>query len=124
VIEEIRRVARELGVDRLSQREFDQHHRLAGTSTADYQFGTWNEAVRAAGLVPYEPGQSKIGPTLSDENLLREIVRLHQELGKRPSEYDMARHGQFSPKPFRDRWGSWVAAREAAYEQFGVPDAE
>jgi hypothetical protein len=122
VIAEIQRVARELGVDRLSRREFDRRHQLAGESTADYQFGTWNEAVRAAGLEPYEPGQSNVGPKLTDEALLHEIVRLHLQLGKRPSEYDMARHGHFSPKPFRDRWGSRVAARDAAYERFGLPE--
>jgi hypothetical protein len=120
VIAEVQRVARELGVDQLSQREFDQHHQLAGVSTADYQFGTWNEAIRAAGLEPYKPGQSNVGPRLSDEELLREIVRLHQQLDKLPSEYDMARHGRFSPKPYKARWGSWVVARETALSQFGA----
>jgi hypothetical protein len=123
VIEEIRRVAKELGVDRLSQREFDKHHKLAGCSTAGYQFGSWNRAVRAAGLEPYEAGKNDQGPKLSDDELLREVIRVHSQLGKHPSEREMARFGQFSPKPYKDRWGSWVKARQAAYEKYGEPQA-
>jgi len=121
VIEEIQRVARTLGVERLSKRAFDEHHQLTGLTSASYHFGSWNAAVRAAGLQPYEAGQGNLGPKLSDEELLQEIVLLQESLGKRPSEYDMARHGRFSPKPYKDRWGSWVKAREAAYRHFGLP---
>jgi hypothetical protein len=122
VVEEIQRVAAQLGVDRLSQREFDLHHQIAGCSTAGYQFGSWNRAVRAAGLEPYEAGPSNLGPKISDDELLGEIIRLHRQLGKSPSERELARFGNYSPKPYRERWGTWLLAREAAYERFGVPD--
>jgi hypothetical protein len=78
--------------------------------------------VRAAGLEPYESGQSNISPKLTDDELLSEIIRLHEAIGKRPSEYDMARQGKYSPKPYRDRWGSWVAARKMAYRRYGYSD--
>jgi hypothetical protein len=120
VIAEIQRVAAMLGVDRLSQSEFDAHHQLACCSTAGYQFGSWNRAVRVAGLEPYEPGFNDSGPKISDEELLREIVRLREHLGKDPSQMEMARFGKYSPKPFAERWGSWLGARKAAYERFGV----
>lgn len=123
VIAEILRVANMLGVDRLSQNDFDKHHQLASLSTAGYQFGSWNRAVKAAGLEPYESGKNNVGPKLSDEELLLEIIRLHGELGKTPSERELARFGKFSPKPYRDRWGSWTKARNAAYERFGSPVA-
>ena len=45
VLEEIQRVAAELGVDRLSSHEFDRHQKIAGCTTAGYQFGSWNAAV-------------------------------------------------------------------------------
>ncbi len=121
VVEEIQRVAQSLGVDRLSQREFDRHHKLAGCSTAGYQFGSWNRAVQAAGLEPYEAGKGNAGPKLSDTELLEEIIRLHAELGKEPSETEMARFGTYSPQPYK-RWGGWSAAKIAAYERFGRPD--
>jgi hypothetical protein len=122
VIAEIQRVAAMLGVDRLSQRDFDKHHQLAGLTTAGYQFGSWNRAVRAAGLEPYEPGGNNQGPKLDDDELLQEIIRVHRQLAKPPSEREMARFGQYSPKPYKARWGSWVAARDAAYARFGVPE--
>jgi hypothetical protein len=121
VIAEIQRVAQMLGVERLSQREFDKHHQLAGLSTAGYQFGSWNRAVRAAGLEPYPAGASNTAPKLTDEELLAEIVRLHRELGKQPSEREIGRFGLYSPRPYKARWKSWIAARQAAYDRFGVP---
>jgi hypothetical protein len=117
VIAEIQRIARMLDVRRLSQSDFDKHHQLGCVSTAGYQFGSWNRAVRAAGLEPFDSGQSNRGPKIADDELLDEIVRLHRQLGKPPSEREMARFGQYSPKPYKDRWGSWTAAREAAYQR-------
>ena len=122
VVAEIQRVAAMLGVDRLSQRDFDKYHQLAGLSTAGYQFGSWNRAVLAAGLEPYESGGSNQGPRLADDELLQEIIRVHQQVGKPPSEREIARFGRYSPKPYKARWGSWVAAREAAYARFGAPE--
>jgi Homing endonuclease associated repeat len=122
VIVEIQRVAEKLGVDRLSQDDFDTHHELTGVSTAGYQFGSWNRAVKAAGLEPYEPGPSNTGPKISDEELLLDILHVHRQLGKKPSEREMARFGRYSPKPYKDRWGSWVAARAAAYNKYGDPE--
>lgn len=121
VVDEIRRVAEALGVDRLSQSDFEKHRSTASVSTAGYQFGSWNEAVTAAELVPYHPGFNNVGPKISDEELLREIVRVHRVIGRRPSQHQLTRHGKFSPKPYAARWGTWLAAREAAYAKFGEP---
>ncbi len=120
VIAEIQRVARLLNISRLSKREFDKHHELGGLSTAGYQFGSWNRAVRAAGLEPNPQGMGS-EPVITDIELLEEIIRLHRHLGKRPSDREMGRFGKFSPKPYNDRWGTFVRAREAAYERFGMP---
>src|SRR5690349_20359487 len=76
VIEEIQRIAGELGVDRLSSNEFDRRHRIAGVTTAGDQFGSRNAAVKAAGLEPYPTGVSTIGPKLTDEELLLDLLRL------------------------------------------------
>ncbi len=120
VIAEIQRVAKMLGVDRLSQRDFDKYHELAGLSTAGYQFGSWNRAVCAAGLEPFEPHGVGIRK-FTDDELLQAIVSLRKQLGKDPSEREMARFGNYSPKPFTDRWGTWVAAKQAAYDRYGIP---
>jgi hypothetical protein len=118
VIEEIQRIAGELGVDRLSSNEFDRRHRIAGVTTAGYQFGSWNAAVKAAGLEPYPSGPSIVGPKLSDEELLLDLLRLADELGARPSERKVAPFGRYSPKPYKDRWSSIANAFEIAKARF------
>jgi hypothetical protein len=93
VIAEIRRIAQMLGVNQLSQDDFDKHHELAGLSTAGYQFGSWNRAVEAAGLEPLESGSGKPRFKIPNDLLLEEVIRLHKMLGKMPSEREMARPG-------------------------------
>ena len=119
VVAEIQRIACELGVDRLSKREFDRHHRIAGLSTAGYQFGSWNAAVAAAGLVPYESGMSNRGSKISDAELLRDLLRVESELGAAPSERKVARFGSYSPKPYKERWGSVSKALAEAHRRYG-----
>lgn len=121
VIAEIQRIADKLNVDRLSSNDFDLHHELSGLSTAGYQFGSWNRAVVAAGLHPNEPGYSNKGPKLSDEELLTEIIRVHRQLGKKPSEREISHFGNYSVRPYKARWGTFSAAREVAYERYGIP---
>jgi hypothetical protein len=119
LIAEIRRIANMLGVDRLSQREFDRLHQLGGTSTIGYQFGSWNRALIAAGLNPNPQGGGERMPELSAADLLDEILRLRDELKKLPSERELSRFGRFSLSPYKDRWGTFKHAKEAAlaYEQ-------
>lgn len=118
VIDEIQRIAKELGVDRLSSNEFDRLHRVAGVTTAGYQFGSWNAAVKAAGLAPYPMGPSIVGPKISDEELLLDLLRLEAQLGIPPSERKVAAFGRYSPKPYKDRWTSVANAFEVAKKQF------
>jgi hypothetical protein len=122
IVAEIRRVASALGVTSLSQNDFDEHHRLGGVTTAGYQFGSWNEAVQAAGLEPYVSGTGRPKTRISDDVLLEDIIRVHRMIGAEPSERRMSNLGVFSLKPFKARWGSLAAARQAAYARFGRPD--
>lgn len=119
VIAEIRRVAADLGVERLSQREFDRHHKIAGLSTAGYQFGSWNTAVRAAGLAPHKAGGWDHTSKFTDEELLRDLLRLEVALCKSPTERMVAAKGSFSPKPYKDRWGSIRKAVAEAHRRYG-----
>lgn len=123
IIEEIKRVAQSLGgLGRLSQREFDENHDLGGVTTAGELFGSWNEAVVAAGLEP-NPSHGREGEQhFTDDELLSEIIRVHRELGREPSERKMASRANYSLAPYRDRWGTLATAREAAYKRYGRPD--
>ncbi|MBL8152878.1 MAG: hypothetical protein JNM70_01740 [Anaerolineae bacterium] len=119
---EIRRIAKKLNSVSLTRREFEENSHLSA-STVENWFGNWTKAVEAAGLVPND-GQYQVGhggKVIDDHDLLAEIIRLTEQLGKRPSEHELAAHGKFSKKPYRSRWGSWLEALEVAYARFGVP---
>lgn len=122
IIEEIQRIAKKLGVKQLSMHDFDQHHMVSALTTVANHFGTWNEAIEAAGLIPYAPGASIHGPIISDDELLFEIIRLHQQFGRPPSDRRMNSHGKFSASPYVDRWGTFTKAREVAYGKYGRPE--
>jgi hypothetical protein len=79
--------------------------------TCAERFESWNAAVRAAGYEPLnEPG------TLTQEELLDEIKRLQNELGKPPSTGDMVESGKYTASIYFLRFESWNAAvREAGF---------
>lgn len=122
-IAEIRRVASKLGTDRVTQRQFKEHG-IIPISTVKGRFGTWNDALRAANLEtnPSGPTPALHDQKITDDELLTEIIRLAEELGKNPTANDMQSRGYYSPKPYRKRWGSFVKARQMAYSQLGQPD--
>ena len=101
LISEIQRVARILGVDRLSQREFDRNRSQGSVTTIGHQFGSWNEAVVAAGLKPNPSGGGSRGPVLDANELLGDILRVRSEIGELPSERKMSRWGQEGPRGCR-----------------------
>jgi hypothetical protein len=115
----------------VSRSQFDAHATI-GTSAVEQTFGTWNEAVLAAGLRPLPQGgvprddvrrqeRVKSPPTLgrgtgriSDDALLDDLLRLARELGRRPSGNQIAARGRFNPSVYQRRWGSVAKAFEVA----------
>lgn len=72
-------------------------------------FGSWSNALEAAGFSVQRSGQS-----YSTEALLDEIQRLADDLGHPPTQQELRKHGKYSISPYRDRFGSWSAALDAA----------
>src|SRR5271155_4134058 len=93
--------------DILTQRQFREKSRVS-ISTVRYTFGSWNEAVAAAGLEPVPLGglPELKKQSLPDDVYLQEIIRLTKELSRKPTDNLMNAKGRFSVKPYRDRWGS------------------
>ncbi len=113
IIDDIVAVAN--GAESLSKREYETRGAI-GLTTVRYHFGTWNQAVKAAGLQPIKSGHHRTRCIITDEALLQELVRLRQELGKRPTLSEVSAKGRFSVKPYCDRWGSLKVAYEKAIE--------
>lgn len=122
IITELRRIAEVLSSRHVTQRQFRDNSRIS-MSTVRYTFGSWNEAVKAAGLDPIpSSGLPELKKhALPDGVYLQEIMRLTRELGKKPTDSQMNAKGQYSIKPYRDRWGSLNRACQVAYATYGFP---
>lgn len=75
------------------------------------RFGSWNEAIEAAGFEPTTKGSS-----LTDTELLKELQRLADELGKQPSSREMDEHGRYGTATYQRHFGSWSNALEMAFD--------
>jgi Homing endonuclease associated repeat len=129
-IAELQRVAAALDTRVLSRSTFDKHSDIS-SATVEATFGTWNEAIEAAGLIKRPPGGlpkseqrrlERLTATtsiqavqgISDDELLADLLRLAHDLGRRPSGNQVTAKGKFSSDVYRKRWGSVSHAYEVA----------
>jgi len=73
------------------------------------RFGSWESALEAAELDPDD-----MGSKYTDYELLDELHRLEEKLGRSPTRYDLDEHGQYSYKTYQNRFGSWNDAKTEA----------
>jgi hypothetical protein len=88
------------------------------SQTFVYRFGSWNGALEAAGLDIHKRRRS-------DAELLAELREFADEQGECPSATAVtAREDMATAETYRDRFGSWSAAVDAAgVPTFSAPDA-
>lgn len=73
--------------------------------TYQNRFGSWNNAKQEAMLDTYGH---------SDDDLLRELRRLADDLGRTPTTGDMQEHGEYGSVTYYRRFGGWGKALEEA----------
>ena len=131
IIAELQRVAQALNRRSVSRSMF-KHQATISTGVVEETFGSWNEAVTAAGLLPLPQGgipkdeqrrferltqpPASVSATgrIADEELLDELLRLAKDLGRRPSGNQIAAKGRYHPTVYQRRWGTVEAAYKAA----------
>jgi len=109
LINELRRVAEQLGGRRFSRRDFDRHATTCKGSAVLSHFGTWNAALDAIGvpLNDYKADRKQI----TDVQLLAELARVWSALGHRPSKLEWeASDAAYSYTTYKQRFGGWVNA--------------
>lgn len=112
IILELQRIATFLNKNSITRREFSEHNQIQiSSNTIENKFGSWNRAIEAAGLAP----STLEHPKIADDVLLEEILRLATEIGKAPTERELAAFGKFSVRPYRARWGTFGEAVKVAY---------
>ena len=105
---ELRRVADEHGVP--PRFEDMREHGAHAPQTYLARFGSWNAALEAAGFEPRSPNR------VSTDDLLADLHRLRDELGRRPTATDVVEGGAHGIATYQRRFGSWSAAVVAAFD--------
>ncbi|MDO8630614.1 MAG: HNH endonuclease [Phycisphaerales bacterium] len=74
------------------------------------QFGSWTAAVNSAGSVSGKRAR------YSKDDLFDEIQRLWEQCGRQPTQKEMQKQGNISPKCYAKMYGSWTKAIHAFCE--------
>lgn len=108
IIKDIQRVVNKIGKPP-SANEYAEHGEH-GVKTLENHFGTFNEAIIAAGFEPNPPDRSDYTlnePIHSDDELVHDIQRVARKVGKRPTVDDYIEHGNYSHSTLSRRFGSY-----------------
>jgi hypothetical protein len=123
ILQEIIRVANEIHPARLTRQTFIEKSNIP-FARVRYHYGSFNGAVKEAGLDPNPKGLPATGyKRLTEDELLDEIGRLWQAKGARPSDNVMNSAGNFSVRPYKKRWGSFGAAVDDYVTKRGIPSS-
>ena len=106
LITELHRLADELG--RTPKQTDMTQNGAHSTKTYQKKFGSWNEALKQAGLEVNEE------QNITKSDLRDELERLADELGRTPTSRDIAEDGKYGVPTYVNKFDSWNDALEAA----------
>lgn len=96
----------------LTKRRFDELNLPIGSSALHYRFGSWNKAVRRAGV-----SLSRHATRYTDSECFEALASVWMTLGRAPKYREMSPPlSPVSGKAYLARWGTWMRALEAFIE--------
>lgn len=107
LLTELHELADELGHPPTLQ-DIREYSDIAATTYYN-RFGSWQDALEAAGFEPRDPDSR-----VPKDDLLAELTRVAETHGAPPSAPDMDEHGEHWASTYRRRFDSWNAAVAAA----------
>ncbi|MCP4218094.1 MAG: hypothetical protein GY765_25855, partial [bacterium] len=113
IVEEIKRVANQMDVKTLTEKEFQQNSMVPMT-TVRFYMGPWNRALEAAGLAPLHNTPE---PKSNDE-LLEDLMRLYDQHGEPPTVALVTAKGKFAYRHYGARWKNLDEAFLLAKKKF------
>ena len=112
LLNDIIRVSKKIGKKTFTHDEYLEFGKYS-KSTFQRRFGSWNEALKAAGLNPFERLLGSSKARISEYACLEEIERIWIELGRQPTATDIRKGcSKFSIHAYERRFGSWRKALE------------
>lgn len=118
VIQQLQKIARELGRSPTKEEvnKASQEGKAPSATTCSQRFGSFNAALRAAGLAVRHRRTG--GRPYSDKELIKQLRKLRRQLGRAPSRKDVANASKAGKcaavATFREHFGSLPAAFMAA----------
>jgi hypothetical protein len=104
LLSDLRSVARQLGKSTVGQKDYREGGKYDDT-TVVRRFGSWNNALRAAGLTVSNEVD------IPDDRLFENLLALWQHYGRQPRRLELASPpSTISQSPYARRFGSWTAA--------------
>ncbi len=99
MLEDIKRVAHDLGRSPTAA----EYRELGAypTSTLIHRFGSFNAAIKAAGLVPREK-------TVTDADIIADLRRVYERIGHPPTCAEYREHGKVSIQTIFRRFGNYL----------------
>lgn len=117
LVQEMLRVADALGNEAMTVDAFNRHASIEA-NTLRRRFGSWREALKAAGL-----GTSNRGRRYTQEDCYENLLRVWTHYGRQPKYAEMnASPSVVGGKAYMARWGTWMKAIHAFCE-YAVSDA-
>lgn len=109
LIDDLIRVSKEIDKTTFTSGEYIEHGKFS-SATYFNRFKTWNNTLKAAGLIPFEVPSGK---RISEYSLLEEIERIWIKLGRQPTTTDIKNGvSKYSLHAFERCFGTWRKALE------------
>lgn len=107
---DLKRTARKLRKKRLSVADYREHGKYS-PSTFENRFGTWNKAVKSAGLLPTHTRKATV------RELFDNLEEMWIKKKSQPTSQDMKLpYSKISVTPYQNMFGSWTNALKAFVE--------
>ena len=120
LIDDLKRVAEVLNSKTFSSGDYQKYGEFS-KGTFFHRFGTWNNALEKAGLIPYTQVSGK---RISDKAILQEIERIWVKLGRQPTSTDITSGVSiYSLNTYARHFGSWRNALRTFVEYINGEDA-
>jgi hypothetical protein len=111
LLNDLKVVAQNLGLDKISSRQYNENGGKYTAGTLGVRFGSWNKALEIAGL------KTVLKHNASDFELFKNIEEVWINLGRQPVFRDMKRPvSKFSAEPYKNKFGTFRKALEAFIE--------